>query len=307
MAVCRTASIAWPTWPISSLPTRIGGASAATSTDSPRRSRATTAGSCSLRQRQRGRAQLGQPPVDGPAEQDRDQQREDEADRADALTAHSRRLASIAGVALAASTVVGGLGARQAGGVQPRRGRRCCHDAGVTPSCSISRSGAPDMTACWIVGQVALHRRRGQRVQGGVVGLELGRGEQLLVQQRVVLLPSGRLAEGHPVVGRQRSARQRAGQQRVLLRHVLLGVHGGDQAKALLRAGRVGDAARLGLQHRPLPGDDVGVVRERGRVRVSFLAGDLAPQRGQAVEGWRSSRRCRSSPRRSRCPWCPAS
>ncbi len=47
MAVCRTVSIAWPTWPISSLPTRSGGASAATSTDSPRRSRATTEGSCS--------------------------------------------------------------------------------------------------------------------------------------------------------------------------------------------------------------------------------------------------------------------
>ena len=47
MAVCRTVSIAWPTWPISSLPTLSGGASAATSTDSPRRSRATTDGSCS--------------------------------------------------------------------------------------------------------------------------------------------------------------------------------------------------------------------------------------------------------------------
>ena len=237
MAVCRTASIAWPTWPISSLPTRIGGASAATSTDSPRRSRATTDGSCSsARVSAERRSVASRLLMDRPSRIVTSRVRIRPATPTAAVI-HTRRFASIAGCALASRTVVAAVVPavllafsqvlRQqlpGGGVEALLLHHAQRDAG--------RDGLLDG------GQVALDRRGRELVDGGVVGRELGRGEQLLVGQRVVLLPPDRVAERHPVGAGQRPAGKRARQHRVLLGHVFLRVDRGDQAEALQHGGR---------------------------------------------------------------------
>ena len=81
-----------------------------------------------------------------------------------------------------------------------------CQVCGDRPCCSITLSGMPAGTACWIVVRSLWTVFGRELVQRGVVGLELGRGKQLLVGQRVVLQPSDRVAEGHPV-GRRSATR----------------------------------------------------------------------------------------------------
>ena len=192
MAVCRTVSIAWPTWPISSLPTRSGGASAATSTDSPRRSRATTDGQLLLRpgSARTGAAWLSRRLMDRPSRIVTSRVRIRPAAPTAAMI-HTRRLASMAGCALAASTVVAvSVPALLLAFSQVLVSS--CQVSGVRPCCFIIAQRDAGRHGLLDGGQVVLDRRRRQLVQRGVVGLELGRGEQLLVVQRVVLLPSRR-------------------------------------------------------------------------------------------------------------------
>jgi len=149
MAVCRTVSIAWPTWPISSLPTRSGGASAATSTDSPRRSRATTEGSCSCASvRAERRSVLSRRLMDRLSSSETIRVRMSPAAPTAASTV-TRRLASMAGCELAAITVLAAVVPAVLAAFS-QVWDKSCQLAGVRPCCCIALSGMPAGTACWI-------------------------------------------------------------------------------------------------------------------------------------------------------------
>ena len=142
MAVCRTMSMAWPTWPISSLPTRSGGASAATSTDSPRRSRATTEGSCSCASvRAERRSVPSRRLMDRPSSSVTSRVRISPIAPTAASTI-TRFLASMAGCELAASTVVA-LVVPAALAAFSHVPVSSCQVWGFRPCASISLSGTP--------------------------------------------------------------------------------------------------------------------------------------------------------------------
>ena len=99
-------------------------------------------GSCSSRQRQRGAAERGEPPVDGPAEQDRDEQREDEAGqrrtRRPPTRASWRRSPSCW---FAASTVVAVAVPAWLAAVQPRRWSAAARRRGTGPAVASRSAG----------------------------------------------------------------------------------------------------------------------------------------------------------------------
>ncbi len=209
MAVCRTVSIAWPTWPISSPPTCSGGASAATSTDSPRRSLATTDGSCSCASvSAERRSVLSRRLMDrlSSSETSRVRTRPAAPTAARMIT---RRLASMAGCWLTVKRPCSRAdGPRLARGLQPRARQQLPGSGIQTLLLHLAQRNAR-WDGLLDGRQVVPQRRRRHAVKRGVVGLELERGKQLLVGQRVVLQPSHGIAERHPI-GTGQATRWRA-------------------------------------------------------------------------------------------------
>ena len=148
MAVCRTVSIAWPTWPISSLPTRSGGASAATSTLSPRRSLLTTEGSCSSASvSAERRSAVSRRLMDRPSRIETSSVRMRPA-RPNTATSHTRLLASIAICWLASSTTLAVVVPAVLAAPSARCWSWTCQAGGDRPCCSSTASGTPAWTAC---------------------------------------------------------------------------------------------------------------------------------------------------------------
>ena len=255
MAVCRTRSKAWPTRPISSPPVRSDGASAATSTSSPRRSRPTTSGSWTSAS---WSAERSSPP------RRRMMLRPTRMVTVMVTSSPSRPMPAVMATRVHAARLIWRSAASWAFATftppvkywSSTWPASSCHWVSVIGSFA---TGMPGRHRLLDVGDVGLERAVQLLVEDGQVG-----GIQHVVRVDHVALPGGGHLRERGAVGLALPVRgQHPGQQRVLLRQRLAGRYRRDQPQGLAGRGGVGQAVGLVEEQPGLVQDARAVALER--------------------------------------------